>query len=366
MARELAEAGYEVSVFEGRDHIAGNCFTERHDTGVMKHVYGPHIFHTQYQEVWDYICRFGEMIPYIHKVKATVRGEIYSLPINLTTINQFFGLSLTSSEAEEFLALKTDASICNPQTFVDQALRFVGTELYEAFFAGYTRKQWGVDPEELPAAVLARLPVRFNEDDSYFSHPYQGIPKDGYTPIVGSILRHEKIKVFLSTSFDPCEVDNYEHTFWTGPLDAFFKFKFGKLGYRTLDFVEETHEGDFQGCAVMNFPDQEVPITRITEHKHFAEWEKHDRSVIYRESSRICGDGDIPYYPIRLVKEMDVLNMYLQAARRQTKASFLGRLGTYRYLDMDTTIKEALEAAASVRQSIERQVPITPLFGSAN
>jgi UDP-galactopyranose mutase len=362
MARQLADAGHNISVFESRSHVAGNCFTERHETGVMKHVYGPHIFHTQHQDVWDYINRFGEMVPYVHKVKVTVQGQVFTLPINLNTINKFFGLDLSEVEAEKFLNSKIDSSISNPVTFVDQALRFVGPELYEAFFAGYTRKQWGVDPHDLPASILARLPVRYNDDESYFSHPFQAIPKHGYTPIVESILRHERISVFLDTDFDPVEVAKFDHTFWTGPLDAFFKYEFGNLGYRTLDFDEETHDGDFQGCPVMNFPDEEIPITRITEHKHFAYWENHKQTVIYRESSRLCEEGDIPYYPIRLVNEMEVLDNYLKAASKQTRVSFLGRLGTYRYLDMDVTIKEALDAASKAIKLIQKEDGIIPMF----
>ena len=353
MARQLAEAGFKVTVFESRNHVAGNCFTERHETGVMKHVYGPHIFHTQHQEVWDFINRFGEMVPYVHKVKATVRGEVFTLPINLNTINKFFGLDLSEEEAQQFLASKIDSSISDPVTFVDQALRFVGPELYEAFFAGYTRKQWGVDPLDLPASILARLPVRYNDDESYFSHPYQGIPRNGYRPIVEAILEHANISVLLGTEFDPQDVEKYDHTFWTGPLDAFFKYELGNLGYRTLDFDEEVHDGDFQGCSVMNFPDEDIPITRITEHKHFAYWENHDQTVIYRESSRLCEEGDIPYYPIRLVNEMDVLEKYLKVAGEQTNVSFLGRLGTYRYLDMDVTIKEALDSGSAVLKSLK-------------
>jgi UDP-galactopyranose mutase len=345
VARELAEDGHRVDVFDARDHVAGNCHTVRHDTGVMVHVYGPHIFHTQHERVWDYIRRWTEMKPYRHTVRAMSGGRMYRLPMNLTLINDFFGTNFTPAEAEEFIAAKADATITNPVSFRDQGLRFMGPELYAAFFEGYTRKQWGVDPSELPASVLARLPLRFTADDSYFNHPYQGIPVDGYTPIVASILDHPNVTVHLSTPFTRAQMSSFDHTFWSGPIDAFFDHEHGRLGYRTLDFDAEVVAGDFQGCPVVNYCDADVPYTRITEHKHFAPWESHDASVIYREYSRTCGPDDVPYYPIRLVKEKEQLLRYVSLAREQRGVTFLGRLGTYRYLDMDVTIHEALNVA---------------------
>ena len=362
VARELADAGHSIEVFDARDHVAGNCHTARHETGVMVHTYGPHIFHTQHEHVWQYINRFGEMMPYRHKVKAISQGTMYSLPVNLRTINQFFGRDFDAKQAEEFIQSKADVTITNPVSFEDQGLRFVGRELYEAFFAGYTAKQWGVEPKELPASILARLPVRFNEDDSYFNHPYQAIPKDGYTPIVEAILNHASIKVRLGTRFDPnshAVFGEFDHVVWTGPIDAYFNFEFGRLGYRTLDFVPEVDEGDYQGHPVVNYCDVDVPYTRITEHKHFAPWESHERTVVYREFSRLCGETDTPYYPIRLVKEKQQLLNYVQKARGAKGVTFIGRLGTYRYLDMDVTIHEALLASKSMLECIvsKKQLP---------
>ena len=362
VARELADAGHSIEVFDARDHVAGNCHTARHETGVMVHTYGPHIFHTQHEHVWQYINRFGEMMPYRHKVKAISQGTMYSLPVNLQTINQFFGRDFDAKQAEEFIQSKADVTITNPVSFEDQGLRFVGRELYEAFFAGYTAKQWGVEPKELPASILARLPVRFNEDDSYFNHPYQAIPKDGYTPIVEAILNHASIKVRLGTRFDPgshAAFGEFDHVVWTGPIDAYFNFEFGRLGYRTLDFVPEVAEGDYQGHPVVNYCDVDVPYTRITEHKHFAPWESHERTVVYREFSRLCGETDTPYYPIRLVKEKQQLLNYVQKARGAKGVTFIGRLGTYRYLDMDVTIHEALLASKSMLECIvsKKQLP---------
>jgi len=361
VARELADAGHSIVVFDARDHVAGNCFTARHATGVMVHTYGPHIFHTQHEHVWQYINKFGEMMPYQHRVKAISKQTMYSLPVNLKTINQFFDRNFDADEAEKFIASKADNTITDPVSFEDQGLRFVGRELYEAFFAGYTSKQWGVDPKELPASILARLPVRFNDDDTYFSHPYQAIPKDGYTPIVEAILNHDEIKLHLSTRFSPTEskeFGSFDHIIWTGPIDAYFGFEFGRLGYRTLDFVPEVADGDYQGHPVVNYCDTDVPYTRITEHKHFAPWESHDKTIVYREFSRLCGEADTPYYPIRLVKEKEQLLNYVQRARDAKGVTFIGRLGTYRYLDMDVTIHEALLASKTILECIANKQPL--------
>lgn len=346
IARELAEAGHRATVIDGRDHVAGNCHTERDpDTGVMVHVYGPHIFHTGDREVWDYVQAHMTFRPYRHQVRTTVRGRVYGMPLNLLTINQFFGTALRPDEARALVESKADTSIAAPESFEEQALRFVGEELYEAFFKGYTEKQWGCSPRELPASILKRLPLRFNYDDNYFAHPYQGMPERGYTEMVESILDHPNIDVHLSTLYRPEMADRYGHVFWSGPLDGFFDYRLGRLGYRTLDFERFTGTGDWQGCAVMNYGDGDVPFTRITEHKHFSPWESHEGSVLYREFSRACEAADIPYYPIRLVEEKALLADYVALAAQSEGVTFVGRLGTYRYLDMDVTIREALDAA---------------------
>ncbi|MFC3568833.1 UDP-galactopyranose mutase [Paracoccus sp. TOH] len=344
IGRMLAEAGHRVTVADARPHVAGNCHTTRDEaTGVMVHVYGPHIFHTDDAEVWDYVNRFETFLPYKNRVKTTSQGAVYSLPVNLHTINQFFGQTLRPDEARAFLEGKADTSITDPQTFEEQALRFVGPELYEAFFKGYTLKQWGCSPTELPASILKRLPVRFNYDDNYFFHKFQGMPENGYTAMVERILDHPGISVKLNTTVGRDEAADYDHVFYSGPIDGWFGYELGRLGYRTLDFERFDYQGDYQGCAVMNYGDVGVPYTRITEHKHFAPWENHDGSVLYREFSRECGSEDIPYYPIRLVAEKAMLADYVALAEAESNVTFVGRLGTYRYLDMDVTIREALD-----------------------
>ncbi len=254
IGRELAEAGHHVTVIEHRDHLGGNCHTERDpDTGVMVHVYGPHIFHTDDAEVWEYVGRFARFMPYRNRVKTTAQGQVFSLPINLHTINQFFRRTMRPDEARRFIMEEqADRSITEPRNFEEQALRLVGPALYEAFFKGYTRKQWGCEPSELPASILKRLPVRFNYDDNYFFHRFQGIPQEGYTRMVSRILDHPGISVHLGTRFSREQRRDFDHVFYSGPLDGYFDFVLGRLGYRTLDFERFSYEGDYQGCAVMN------------------------------------------------------------------------------------------------------------------
>jgi UDP-galactopyranose mutase len=347
IGRKLAEAGHDITIIDGRDHIGGNCHTERDsETGVMVHVYGPHIFHTDDEEVWEYVNGFTTFMPYKNRVKTTSQGQVFSLPINLHTINQYYNKTLRPAEARDFIENEiADKSIADPQTFEEQAMRFVGPDLYKAFFEGYTIKQWGCSPTELPASILKRLPVRFNYDDNYFFHKFQGMPENGYTPMIAAILDHENITVHLETWFDPDTAGDYDHVFYSGPLDGYFGYKLGRLGYRTLDFEKFTDKGDYQGCAVMNYGDREVPYTRITEHKHFSPWEEHEGTVCYKEFSRACEPEDIPYYPIRQVKEKALLSDYVTLAEETSGVTFVGRLGTYRYLDMDVTIREALDTA---------------------
>lgn len=346
IARELAESSYQVQVVDQRSHIAGNCHTQRDpETGVMVHKYGPHIFHTDNEEVWNYLNRFDNFKPYTNRVKATSGGKIFTLPINLLTINQFYEKTMRPDEARDFIKNIGDQSIADPQTFEEQALKFVGEDLYKAFFYGYTKKQWGLEPKELPASILKRLPVRFNYDDNYFNHKFQGMPEHGYTHIVDSILKHPNIEVCLNFKYDKKQNLHYDHVFYSGPIDEYFDCKLGTLDYRTLKFEEFKADGDYQGCAVMNYCDAEVPYTRITEHKHFSPWEEHDKTICFREYSKAYQKGDIPYYPIRQVKEKALLDEYMTLANAENKVSFIGRLGTYRYLDMDVTVAEALQTA---------------------
>lgn len=352
IARQLAEAGHQITVFESRNHIGGNCHTQRDEqTDVMVHVYGPHIFHTNNETVWNYVNRFGEFKPYINRVKARVKNAIYSLPINLHTLNQFFDKTLNPKEAEAFLETLARKDIQDPKNFEEQAMFLVGKELYEAFFKGYTLKQWGRHPTSLPASILKRLPLRFNYDDNYFNHQYQGMPAQGYTALIENILTHPNIRVLLNSRYQKLQNAEYDHLFYSGPIDKYFDECFGPLAYRTLRFEKHYDQGDYQGCAVLNYCDSDVPYTRISEHKHFAPWENHDKTVYFKEFSSEAGPDDIPFYPIGLTEENSLLTKYQELAQQEKTVTFLGRLGSYRYLDMDVTIAEALAIANEFLQS---------------
>jgi UDP-galactopyranose mutase len=255
-----------------------------------------------------------------------------------------------------------DQSIKEPQNFEEQALKFVGRELYEAFFHGYTRKHWGCDPREIPASVLARLPVRFNYDDNYYDSTYQGIPRDGYTNIVSNILRHPAIEVRLGERFHREQASEFAHVIFTGPIDAWFNHVFGRLGYRTVTFERIDADGDYQGNAVINYTDLSVPYTRIHEHKHFAPWENHDKTISFAEFSKATEPSDTPYYPIRGANDKALLERYRELGRNEKGVSFLGRLATYRYLDMDKVIAEALDFAPAFLEAFSK--PLIPQFPS--
>ncbi len=333
VARRLAHAGHRVTVYEPRQHVGGNCYTERRH-GINVHVYGPHIFHTSNERVWRWVNKWGAWEPYRLKVMSTAQGGVYSMPVNLHTINQIFGTTASPNTAKRLLELGFDG-----ESFEDCAIGAVGETIYRLLFEGYTAKQWGVEPKELPASVFKRLPVRFSYDDNYFTHRYQTIPRGGYTPIFEAILDHPNIEVRLG---ERCPRDG-EHTFWSAPLDEWFGHDQGSLNYRTLHFQHLDAVGDWQGVALMNYPDRDIPWTRSTEHKHLAPWESHDRTIVTREVPAECGPSDVPFYPLH---DQPMLHAaYLERAAREESVTFLGRLGTYRYLDMDVCIAEALEAA---------------------
>jgi UDP-galactopyranose mutase len=341
----VSQLDCSIEIWDERDHIAGNCYTRRDEqTNVMVHEYGPHIFNTDRKEIWDYVNSFVPFIPYVHRVKAKVGNTVYGLPLNLYTLNQFFQATFSPADAAFFLDRLADKTITDPQNFEEQALRFMGIDLYRAFFYGYTKKQWGCEPRELPASVLKRIPIRFDYNDNYHNSTFTGIPVDGYTAVVQKMIDHPAITVHLKKSFVPgMDLSQFDHVFYTGPIDKYFHHQFGRLGYRTVTFEKEYAGADFQGTAQMNFCDLEVPYTRITEHKHFAPWEKHDQTVYFREYSKETTPSDQPYYPKCQKADKQVLKLYRAEAGKLNKVSFLGRLATYRYMDMHHVIGEAID-----------------------
>ncbi|MEO5945093.1 MAG: UDP-galactopyranose mutase [Ferruginibacter sp.] len=353
-----------IDIWDERKHIGGNCHTERDSqTDIMVHQYGPHIFNTDKKQIWDYVNGFGEFKTYVHQVKALSQGKIYSLPVNLFTINQFFNKTFSPNEARAFLETLADKSITDPQNFEEQALHFIGKDLYKAFFYGYTKKQWGCEPTALPASILKRIPVRFNYDDNYHSNIYTGIPKDGYTAIMNKMIEDDRINVTLDKKFSSdIDVSNYAHVFYTGPIDAYFNYEFGRLGYRTVTFEKQYTNGDYQGLAQMNYCDSDVPYTRVVEPKFFTPWEKHEKTIYIKEFSKETTAQDIPYYPKRLANDKKILQQYRDKAETLKAVSFLGRLATYRYMDMHHVIGEALDFSADFIKNYQNQnlLPVFP------
>lgn len=347
LARELAETGkYDITVFDERNHVGGSCHTARdEETGVMIHHYGPHIFHTDSSEIWDYINSWGKFSPTSAKVMASTERGIFSLPINLLTINQFFNKKLSPHEARDFIGSLGDNNLHIPKNLEEHALKILGKDLYQHFFYGPLKKQWGVDPEELPATLLGKTYLRFDYSDNYYDKPYQGIPVSGYTEIIKRILDHNNIELRLGTKLDPERKKDFDHLFWSGPMDDFFQYKLGRLNYRTLKFERFTEVGNYQGCAVMNYCEEEIPYTRIIEHKHFAPWEEHEKTVLFIEYYKNCEENDIPNIPQRLPQDNVLLSRYLELAQKEQNITFIGQLGTYRYLNMDEAVKESLDLA---------------------
>ena len=342
--RLAAGAGKKVLVVDRRNHVAGNAYDHYDDHGVLVHRYGPHIFHTNSREVFDYLSRFTAWRPYEHRVLASVDGQLVPIPINLTTVNQLYGLSLSSFDLEKFFA-----SLAEPReelrTAEDVVVSKVGRELYQKFFRGYTRKQWGIDPSELDAAVTARVPARTSRDDRYFTDTYQAMPLHGYTRMFENLLAHPNIKVMLQTDYREIEgVVPYREMVYTGPVDEFFDCRFGKLPYRSLTFRHETVDAPrFQPVAVVNYPNEHA-YTRVTEFKHLTGQEHPKTSIVYEYP---CDGGD-PYYPVPRPENAELYRRYRELADETPGVWFVGRLATYRYYNMDQVVAQALATYARI------------------
>jgi UDP-galactopyranose mutase len=336
--RLAAGAGKKVLIVDQRNHIGGNAYDHYDDAGILVHKYGPHIFHTNSREVFEYLSRFTEWRPYQHRVRAWVDGQLLPIPINLDTINRLYGLNLTSFQVADFFQ-----SIAEPRAQVrtseDVIVSKVGRELYEKFFRNYTRKQWDLDPSELDATVTARVPVRTNRDDRYFTDTYQAMPLHGYTRMFERMLTHPNIKIMLNTDYREIErVIPYREMIYTGPIDEFFQFRFGKLPYRSLEFRFVTHERPvYQDAPVVNYPN-ENPYTRCTEFKYLTGQEHPKTSVVY-EYPRADGD---PYYPVPRPENAAMYREYEALARLSTGVHFCGRLATYKYYNMDQVAAQSL------------------------
>lgn len=346
VARCLADAGVPSLVIDRREHIAGMCYSSiDEETGVEVHRFGPHTFHTSNERVWEFVQRFDEWYPWVARAMCTHARGVFSLPINLHTINQLFGKRMSPAEARAFVADLQDKSITIPQNAEEQLLRFVGRDIYETFFRDYTIKQWGVSPRELAPDIVKRIPVRFSYDNNYYFDAHQGYPKHGYTAWVQNMLKHELIEVRLNTPYSRAMNEEFAYTFYSGPLDEYFDYVAGELTYRTVDFRYERGEGDLLGCSWMNYTDMSVPYTRAHEHKFFAPWSKPHRSVVLYEYSREAGREDDRFYPKRMPEDMSKLAAYVAAAKAEQGVSFIGRLGCYRYLDMHLVVEASMKMA---------------------
>ena len=341
-AHELKEKGYKCLVIDKRYHIAGNIYTENIE-GINVHKYGAHIFHTSYKDVWEYMNQFVEFNNYINSPIARYKNELYNLPFNMNTFSKLWGDVFTPEDAKRKIEEeKMNYHIDEPKNLEEQAINLVGKTIYEKLIKGYTAKQWGKRCDLLPAFIIKRLPVRFTFDNNYFNDRYQGIPIGGYTKLIEKML--DGIEVKLNTSFNDIK-DNikYKKLIYTGPIDEFFNFKFGKLEYRTVRFETEVLDVEnYQGNAVVNYTEYEVPYTRIIEHKFF-EYTGSKKTIISKEYSKTWEDGDEPYYPLNDEKNNSLYLKYKELASKEKDIYFGGRLGLYKYYDMDDVIKEALE-----------------------
>lgn len=352
--RAANELGLRVALLDRRNHIGGNAYSEKDpDTGIEVHKYGAHLFHTSNERVWEYVNRFTGFTNYVHHVYTRHSGQVFPMPINLGTINQFFSAAYSPAEARALIREQAgELAGTDPQNLNDKGISLIGRPLYEAFIKHYTAKQWQTDPADLPAAIITRLPVRYTYDNRYFNDTYEGLPVDGYTAWLERMADHPNIDVRLSTDFFD-EAGEYARSrvvgnvpvVYTGPVDRYFSGSEGALSWRTIDLEREVHPiEDYQGTSVMNYPDPDVPFTRILEFRHFHPERDYtrDATVIMREYSRFAGPDDEPYYPVNTQEDRATLLKYRELAAQETSVLFGGRLGTYKYLDMHMAIGSAL------------------------
>ncbi|HAV88518.1 MULTISPECIES: UDP-galactopyranose mutase [Stutzerimonas] len=347
--RLAAGLNKRVLVVDRRPHIGGNAYDHHDESGVLIHRYGPHIFHTNSQRIVDYLSRFTEWRPYEHRVLAQVDGQQVPIPINRTTLNKLYGLNLeTDEQAAEYLASRAEP-VADIQTSEDVVINGIGRELYEKFFRGYTRKQWALDPSQLDKSVTSRVPTRTNTDDRYFTDSFQQMPRHGYTKMFEKMLAHPNIKVMLNTDYREIRDEvEYDHLVYCGPIDEYFDYRFGKLPYRSLRFEHKQLEQEqFQPVGTVNYPSEDVPYTRISEYKHLTGQVHPKTSVTYEYPS---AEGD-PYYPIPRPENAELYKRYQQLAEQTPGVTFIGRLGTYKYYNMDQVVGQALAAYKRIEEA---------------
>ncbi|MDR2748783.1 MAG: UDP-galactopyranose mutase [Bifidobacteriaceae bacterium] len=351
--------GKKVLIIDKRNHIGGNAYSEKNpETGIEVHKYGAHLFHTSNDEVWEYVNRFSSFTNYIHRVYTTHKGEVFPMPINLGTINQFFHSNYSPDEAKALVAKQSEElGGKTPENLDEQGVSLIGRPLYEAFIKNYTAKQWQTDPKLLDPSIIKRLPVRYNYDNRYFNDKYEGLPVNGYAALFENMIKNENITVKLETDFfdesykfSKSKIVGKVPVVYTGPIDKYFDYEYGQLGWRTLDFEESVENvDDYQGIGAMNYADLEQPYTRILEFKHFhPEREyKAGKTVIVKEFSRFAEKNDEPYYPVNTPEDAKNFELYKKRADAENNVIFGGRLGVYKYFDMHQVFASALEAYKS-------------------
>lgn len=353
-ANLAAANGFTSHIIDQRNHIGGNSHSYKDtESGVEVHKYGPHIFHTSSTKVWKYVNQFTEFNSYVNRVKAFSNGAIYSLPINLLTINQFFGKSFDPQQAESFIK-QTRLEIPKPKNFEEYILSALGEDLYNAFFKDYTQKHWGVHPREIPVSTAKRLPIRFNYNDNYFNDTFQGIPVDGYTQMFHRMLDHKNITIKLESSFDEYQHnwrEKYDYLIYTGSLDQYFNYSEGYLPYRTLTF-KPIRGREIQGTAVMNYTDMSQPFTRIHEHKWFTPEKKFENSIAFEEYSSLTDSRKNPIYPIHNPQSEAVIKAYKKLSNEEKNVIFLGRLAEFKYYDMHQVIASSMSKFENLMKSI--------------
>jgi UDP-galactopyranose mutase len=346
-AYELNKKGYNVCVIDKREHIGGNCYTENRD-GINIHIYGPHIFHTSNEDVWKWINQFTEFNNFVLSPVANYKGKLYSLPFNMWTFNGLWG-TITPSEVKEIIKEQSEFIKKEPTNLEEQAIKFVGKEVYETLIKGYTEKQWRRDANTLPKEIIKRLPVRFTYNNNYFNDRYQGIPIGGYTPIFEKLLNGIDVKLGIDYFEDI--LPEYDKLIYTGPIDRFFNYKYGNLEYKTLKFEHKKLETDnFQGCAIMNFTSKEIPYTRIVEHKHFEFIESETTWVSYEYPIEYISEQTEAYYPVNDSENNLKYSMYKKEAENNNNVYFGGRLAEYKYYDMDKVIESALNFVKNINK----------------
>ena len=359
LQRAFAKRGLSVNfdVIDSRSHIGGNCYTRiDRDTDISVHEYGPHIFNTNSEIAWNFINQYLSIHPYTNRVKAVTPKGIFSMPINLHTINQYYQASMNVAQATAFMqniTAKFKKAVYS--NFEEAMLSHLGKDLYNEFIYGYTKKQWGVEPNTLPASIARRLPFRLNYNDNYYNKKYQGLPIEGYTPLFEKIFAASNINLSLNVSFEKTMEKDYDLILYSGTIDQFFDFEFGQLSYRTVYWEKHTCDGYFQGNAVINYTTEDKPYTRINEPIYFEPWKEQlpkGQSIYFKEYSKKTGTSDTPYYPIRRKEDLLQLSLYQKrlSSKEFSKFIFHGRLGMYKYLDMDMTIDESAALSSQLEE----------------